>query len=338
LGEMAALSTIEKPIFTPEQMAGHAQMWSDDNIKNFPYLLINPMLDQMGQPVAAGPIGYTKVANIPPTMAALMQITEQDMQDLLGNQQSGEQIDSNISGKAVELIQNRLDMQTYIYISNFAKAKKRSCEIWLSMAKDVYVESKRKMKVINESGEKSSIELMKPVIDEDTQSMNYENDLSEANFDVDIEVGPTSTSRKSSTVRSLTNMLSITQDPETAQVLQSMIMMNMEGEGIGEVRDYFRQKLIRMGVVKPTDEEAQQIAQEQANQPPDPNAEFLKASADAAEAKAAGDRAKTILTVAQADKTHAETLKIQHDAKINEADIKLRATETEHRMNMQQNT
>lgn len=333
LGEMAALSTIEKPIFTPEQMAGHAQMWSDDNIRNYPFLLINPMLDQMGQPVAAGPIGYTKVANIPPTMAALMQITEQDMQDLLGNQQAGEEIDSNISGKAVELIQNRLDMQTYIYISNFAKAKKRSCEIWLSMAKEIYVEEKRKKKIIDSSGEASSIELMRPVTNEDTGEMEYENNISEANFDVDIEVGPTSASRKSSTVRSLTGMLQITQDPETAQVLQSMIMMNMEGEGISEVRDYFRQKLIRMGVIKPTDEEAQQLAKEQANQPPDPNATFLQASADAAEAKAANDRAKTLLTVAQVDKTHAETIKIEHDAKINEADIKLRAAETSHRMN-----
>lgn len=338
LGEMAALSSIEKPIFTSEQMAGHAQMWSDDNIVNYPYLLINPILDQMGQPVATGPIGYTKVANIPPTMAALLQITEQDIQDLLGNQQAGEQIESNISGKAVELIQNRLDMQTYIYISNFAKAKKRSGEIWLSMAKEIYVEEDRKMKTIDSSGEKSSVTLSKPIIDKDTQQIQYENDLTEANFDVDIEVGPTSSSRRSSTVKSLTGMLAITQDPETAQVLQSMVMMNMEGEGISEVRDYFRQKLIRMGVVKPTDEEAQQLAQEQANQQPDPNAEFLKASADAAEAKAASDRARTLLTVAQADKTQAETIKIQHDAKINEADIQLRAAETSHKINNVENT
>lgn len=338
LGEMAALSSIEKPIFTPEQMFGHAQMWSDDNIVNYPYLLINPVLDQMGQPVATGPIGYTKVANIPPTMAALLQITEQDMQDLLGNQQAGEQIESNISGKAVELIQNRLDMQTYIYISNFAKAKKRSGEVWLSMAKEIYVEESRKMKVINQSGEKSSVTLSKPIIGKESETLEYENDLTEANFDVDIEVGPTSTSRRSSTVKSLIGMLEITQDPETAQVLQSMVMMNMEGEGISDVRDYFRQKLIRMGVVKPTDEEAQQLAQEQANQQPDPNAEFLKASADAAEAKAASDRARTLLTVAQADKTQAETIKIQHDAKINEADIQLRAAETSHKINNVENT
>jgi hypothetical protein len=32
-----------------------------------------------------------------------------------------------------------------------------------------------------------------------------------------------------------------------------MAMMNMEGEGIGDVRDYFRMRLVKMGVIKPTD-------------------------------------------------------------------------------------
>jgi len=42
LGEISALSSVEKPILTPEQVAGHQMMWADDNIKNFPYLLLTP--------------------------------------------------------------------------------------------------------------------------------------------------------------------------------------------------------------------------------------------------------------------------------------------------------
>lgn len=308
LGEISALSSVEKPILTPEQVAGHQMMWADDNIKNFPYLLVNPITDANGNQAISGPIGYTKPPQIPQALAALLQITEQDMQDLLGNQQAGEELQPNISGKAVELIQNKLDMQTFIYMSNMSKAIKRSGEIWLSMAKDVLVEEGRKMKSIGPQNEMQSVELAKPVVNEKGE-IETENDLSEAEFDVNVDVGPSSSSKRAATVRALTGMASLTDDAETKQVLGAMAMMNMEGEGITEVRDYFRKKLLRMGVVKPTEEEQQSMAEEQANQKPDPNTQYLQAAADEATANATQARAKTILTVAQADETKAKTMK-----------------------------
>ena len=308
LGEISALSSVEKPILTPEQVAGHQMMWADDNIKNFPYLLVNPITDANGNQAISGPIGYTKPAQIPQALAALLQITEQDMQDLLGNQQAGEELQANISGKAVELVQNKLDMQTFIYMSNMSKAVKRSGEIWLSMARDVLVEEGRKMKSIGPQNEMQSVELAKPMVNEKGE-IETENDLSEAEFDINVDVGPSSASKRAATVRALTGMASLTDDPETKQVLGAMAMMNMEGEGITEVRDYFRKKLLRMGVVKPTEEEQQTMAEEQANQQPDPNTQYLQAAADEATANATQARAKTILTVAQADETKAKTMK-----------------------------
>ena len=55
-------------------------------------------------------------------------------------------------------------------------------------------------------------------------------------------------------------------------VLGAMAMMNMEGEGISDVRDYFRQKLLKMGVVQPTEAEAEELMMAMQNQQPDPNA------------------------------------------------------------------
>ena len=307
LGEISAMSSVEKPIFTPEQIASHQIMWAEDNIKNYPYLLVNPLTDGNGNVTAVGPVAYTKAPEIPPAMAALLQITEQDMQDVLGNQQAGEQLQPNISGKAVELIQGKLDMQTFIYVSNMSKAIRRSGEIWLSMAKDILVDEGRKMKGVGTSGEVEGIELLRPMANQETGEVEHENDLSDADFDVSVDVGPSSASKKQSTVRSLTGMMQITQDPETLQVLGAMAMMNMEGEGISEVRDYFRHKLIKMGVVKPTDEELKELQAEQANTPPDPNAEFLQASADQAQAQAVKARADTVLVVAKAQESKAKT-------------------------------
>jgi len=308
LGEISALSSIEKPIMTPEQVAGHQLMWAEDNLRDYPYLLINPVTGADGGTQISGPVAYTKSAAIPPAMAALLQITEQDMQDILGNPQGADKMVSGVSGKAVEMIQTRVDMQTFIYMSNFAKGMKRCGEIWLSMARDIYTEDKRKMKTIAPTGEASVIELMKPMIDPETGAVVMENDLSNATFDVVSEVGPSSSSKRAATVRALTGMLQITTDPETAQVLTAMAMMNMEGEGVGDANAYFRKKLLRMGVVQPTDKEAEELMAEMQGKPQDPNAMYLQAAAENEMAKAAKARADTVETVASAELKRAQTL------------------------------
>jgi hypothetical protein len=308
LGEISALSTVEKPIFTPEQVSGHEMMWADDNLKNYPYLLLNTVTDANGQEALSGPVGYTKPPQIPPALAGLLQITDADMNDLLGRQESGEEIVSNISGKAVELIQQRLDMQTFIYMSNMSKAIKRAGEIWLSMARDILVEPNRKMKSIGYGGELDTVTLSQPVLNPDTGQVEHKNDLGRAKFDVAVDVGPSSSSKRQATVRALLGMIPLSSDPETQQVLTSMAMMNMEGEGIADVRKYFRKRLIAMGVVEPTDSEAKQLMQEmQAAQQPDPQAIYLEAEAEKARAMAIKAQADTEWTIARAEETRAKT-------------------------------
>jgi hypothetical protein len=206
------------------------------------------------------------------------------------------------------MIQSRVDMQTFIYMSNFAKGMKRCGEIWLSMARDIYTEDKRKMKTIAPTGDAGMVELMQPTIDPETGAMVMANDMSNATFDVVSQVGPSSSSKRAATVRALTGMMQITQDPETQQVLTAMAMMNMEGEGVSDANAYFRKKLLRMGVVEPTEDEAQELMAEMQGQPQDPNAMYLQAAAEEATAKAAQARASTVKTVADAELSRAKTV------------------------------
>lgn len=317
LGELSALSSTEKPILTPEQMAGHSVMWSEDNLKNYPYLLVNPITGADGNPMPAGPLAYTKPPAIPQAMAALLQLTEQDMQTILGSQGEADKMVSNISGKAVELIQTRMDMQTFIYVSNFAKAVRRVGEIWLSMAKDVYVESGRQMKTVSPADDAGQIELMRKNVNE-SGSVVYENDLSKARFDVAVDVGPSSASRREATVRSLIGLMQVSSaDPETMQVLQSMAIMNMQGEGIQDVRDFFRQKLVKMGALKPTEEESKKMAAAAQNK--DPQSQALEAMAEEAQAKAAKARTEVLETVANVELKKAQTLETDASTKLKEA-------------------
>jgi hypothetical protein len=311
LAEISALSSNTVPIMTGEQVAGHEDEWAEGNIKDYPYRIINPVTGPGGELQNIGPVGYTQPAIVPPALAALIQISDVDQRDLSGNQQSGDDIISGVSGKAVEMIQTRLDMQTFIYMSNFADAKKASGEVWLSMAKELYVEEGRRMKKLGEEGKVGMIELMSPTVDENGELI-VENDLTSATFDVVVDVGPSSSSKKSATVRALTGMMQTTQDPATLDIITSMSMMNMEGEGMGDVREYFRKKLVRSGVVPPTKEDQAEMEAEAANTK-DPNAEYLAAAAEEAQAKAANERASTIETIANAELKKAQAQKIMYE-------------------------
>jgi hypothetical protein len=204
---------------------------------------------------------------------------------------------------------------------------KRCGEIWLSMAKEVYIEDKRKMKTIAPTGEAGMVELMQPSIDQETGEVVMQNDLSTATFDVVAEVGPSSTSKREATVRALTGMLQITADPETQQVITAMAMMNMEGEGISDANAYFRKKLLRMGVVKPTDDEAQELMAEMQGQPQDPNAMYLQAAAEEATAKAAQARATTVKTIADAELSRAKTVETLSNVDMDSQDHALNLAE-----------
>jgi hypothetical protein len=306
LGEISALSSIEKPIMTPEQVAGHQVMWSEDNLKNYPYLLINPVTGPDGSMQVSGPTAYTKSPVIPPAMAALLQVTEQDMNDILGNQQEGDKIVSNISGDAMEMVQQRLASQAFLYISNYAKAVQRCGEIWLSMAKDIYVEPRRRMKGLNEQGKTDTIELLKPTMGENGE-VEYENDLSTADFDVVADVGPSFATQRAATRRSLLGMMQFaSSDPQTQKILLATLMQNLEGDGVQEVADFMRRELVTAGVVKPTDEEAAALAQAAQNQQPDPNVLYIQAVSEKERAQAQKAQADSVNALADAQLKRAK--------------------------------
>jgi hypothetical protein len=305
LGEISALSSIEKPIMTPEQVAGHQVMWAKDNLENYPYLLVNPITGPDGSMQVSGPVAYTKSAAVPPAMAALLQVTEQDIDDILGNQREGDKIVSNISGDAVEMVQQRLEMQAFLYMSNYAKAVQRCGEIWLSMARDVYVEPKRKMKGVDEEGRASTIELMQPVMDENG-ALTSRNDVTQATLDVVTSVGPSFATQRAATRRTLLSMMQFAQDPQIQKMLLAALMQNIEGDGVKDVAKFMRKEMVAAGVMEPTQEEAQALAQAAQNQQPDPNVLYVQAAAEKERAQAQKAQADSVNALADADLKRAK--------------------------------
>lgn len=285
LAEIAADSVKEKPIFTPEQIAGHEDMWARDNIDRFAYLLVNPMTDAAGNVLPPGPLGYTKSPAIPPALAGLIQLVGADLQELLGTSGDQQEVVSNISAKAVELIQNRLDMADFIFMDNLKQSMRRSGEIWHSMARDLYDEDDRPMRVVNPDGSDEIAKLRQPKKGED-EKVSYVNDPAGGKFRVIADVGPSFTTRRDGTVRAVTGMLQFVKDPTDQAVLTSVAVKNLEGEGLEAVKKHFRMKLLTLGLEKPNDEEATELKAAQANQQPDAQQEFLMAEAQKSLAQA----------------------------------------------------
>jgi hypothetical protein len=310
LAEIAATGSTKKPIFAPEQMPpAIAQLWADDNLKRNPYLLAVPIKDAQGQIVQAGPSAYLEPPEVPSALAALIQLLGADMQQVLGGQEATEKVVSNVAHKALQLIQNNLDMQSFIYMDNMAKAMRRSGEIWYSMAKDLYVEEERKMRTISVDGQEDFVELNRPIQGKNDE-VSFENDLTEGKYGVWVDVGPSYANRRDSTIQALVQMLQFAGgDAETSNAIIGMIIKNLDGEGISELQDWVRRRLVQGGIVKPTEEEAQEMAQQQQNQQPDPNSAFLLASAEKERQLAQKAEADTQVSRANVDKIISETIK-----------------------------
>lgn len=309
LGEINAYSPLEKPIFLPEQILGHELAWANDSVNNNTYLLVNPITDAQGNPQPVGPIGYTKPPDIPASLAAMASIVSENLKEVLGNQEQAEQANPNMSGKAYELVTSRLDMQAYIYMSNMAKAMRRSGEVWLGMAREAYVEQGRKMKSLGPQGELASVELQREILGDDG-SVTYENDMTAASFDVAVDVGPASASKRSAVIRNLMGVMQLIQDPAAAQVIGYTILNNTDGEGMDGLRDFARQKLLALGAAKPTEEEQEEMAAAAQAQAPDPQAQLAMSLAKEAEAKTIKAGADAQLAEANAKKASADTIRI----------------------------
>ncbi|EPS1554649.1 portal protein [Proteus mirabilis] len=369
LADSAAQDPGSVPIVGKQQIKGLEKHWADRNSKRPAFLPLNEITDKQGNVIApASAIGYTQPQPLNQAMAALLQQTSLDIQEVTGASQAMQQMPSNIAKETVNSLMHRSDMASFIYLDNMAKSLKRAGEVWLSMAREVYG-SDRQVRVVNEDGT-DDIALMSVTIrDKQTGEIVAMNDLSTGRYDVTVDVGPSYTARRDATVSVLTNLLAgmLPQDPMRA-VVQGIILDNMDGEGLDEFKEYNRNQLLTQGVVKPRNAEEEQIVAQAQQQAQQPNAELLAAQgvylqgqaevqktkneelsiqvkAFQAQTEARVAEAKVVQLLASADSTKRaeirEALKMLHnfqkeqgDSLRADAELILKATDTQHKQSL----
>ncbi len=314
LAENSASTGQEVPIFDPDQVQGEiAQLWADRN--NKPYLLARALRDNDGNIVHHGPTSYLKPAQLDGSTQELLQIVPAFVQDLTGGAPQ-DTLDPDMSGKAIQALQKREDMNTQNINDNIRNSIEWSGTVYQSMAADGIYTSQRMVRTIGKDETEGQAMLLKTVMDEKTGKLIQANDLTGKKFQSFADVGPQYDSLKEQTVEDLKGMLetmiNVPGGDQYMPAILATLLDNITGVGLGPLKDLNRRNMIMQGLIKPeTDEEKEMLAQaqEQQNQP-DPQQQLIEAAAMQAEGEARERESKVLVNAADANKKQAETQEI----------------------------
>lgn len=318
LADTASQDPGQIPIVGMEQIRGLEKHWEARNKKRPAFLPLREVKDKAGNIISgATPAGYTQPAVMNQALAALLQQTSADIQEVTGGSQAMQQMPSNISQETVSNLMNRSDMASFIYLDNMAKSLKRAGEVWLSMAREVYG-SDREVRVVNDDGTDDIALMNAQVVDRQTGNVVALNDLSTGRYDVTVDVGPSYTARRDATVSALTQVLQtmLPQDP-MRPVIQGIILDNLDGEGMDDFKEFNRKQLLASGAVKPRNQKEQQIVQQAqmaAQNQPDPNMVLAQAQMVAAQAEAQKAQNETA-------QVQIKAFSAQQDAQLSQAQV-----------------
>lgn len=269
LADIVSRSGRRKPIFTDEQIAGYEDMYNltgADN--NFPYLKQNHY-DTDGNPLPVGPVGETPDPTVPPALIQSLQESRMAVDDVASPGLPQDITDPDLSGKAVQALQKRLDMQSYTYQDHHKYAMRRDGEVYASMFRDV-MDSEQEITLVEIDGTASREMINKSQINWETMETEVVNDVRNMMFEVYADIGPAFESVKQQNREELKELINglHPQDPMRGLLMNQYIMM-LDGTAMEDVKDYARKQSILQGVTKPkTPEEEQMLAQSQESQGP----------------------------------------------------------------------
>lgn len=285
LADIVSRSPRPKPIFSPEQISGFEFMYEENGAdNNYPYYLQN-RFDSNGNPLPVGAMAVMPEQTMPNALAASIDLSRQAVEDVANPGVPQDIADADLSGKAAAIMQNRIDQQSMVYQQNMKHAKRRDAEVWAGMA-SVIMDTPRAVTITKPDGSREQVQMMDVILDKESGSLVTLNDLSNMEFEVYADIGPSYSTQREQTVEQLGGMVAAMPpgDPmRQALMLKQLVLM--QGVEFDDIRDYANKQLILQGVKEPsTDEEKailQQAKQQQQGQQ-DPNmligqAEVMKA-------------------------------------------------------------
>jgi len=342
LADIVSRSPRPKPIFFPEEIQGFEHMYEEAGSENnLPYYLRN-RLSANGEPLNMGDPARMPEQPIPSALIASINLSREAVADVANPGLPQDIADPDLSGKAVYALQNRLDQQSMVYQTNRKHARRRDAVIYASMASEIH-DAPRNVTITKPDGARENVQIMEMVIDKETGEPTVLNDITNMEFEVFADIGPSYTSQKQQDRDSLETLISRlpTGDPMGNALMLKYIML-MDGIYFEDMRKYANKQLLLTGIKEPETDEDKAIvqqAQEASQGQDDPNmvlamAEDKKGDAALMEAQRKGVETKAKIVneqgKLQVSVFEAQTgrMNSQVDAEKAGADIRYKKIET----------
>lgn len=315
MAEMSATSPRRTPIFSPEQMDdpdGIIQaLWHKAQYEDLPYLLANPAIDpKTGNLIANGPLAYLEPPALDQTSTALLEITGGYLQQETGGAPQ-DVLDPDSSGKAILAQAQRIDMNTQPIMDNVKTSLQRAGEVYRWIAADVY-SAPRTVTALGLDGDEYEARLFDVVIDRQTGRPQNIHDITRGRFEVVVDTGPSYQSRRQATVDSLSELLQVVgEDSPYFGPMMAMLIDNIDGSGLDKLKQFNNRIMLQLGLREPEDEqEAAMVEQMRQPQPPGPEEELLRATAQKELAEAQESQSRSQRNMIEAE---IKTLEFQKD-------------------------
>lgn len=266
IGEAAATTQKDMPIFTGDQVEGREKQLSEMHLGEYNYAVINPVIDEAtGNSSPIGPVGQWNASRVDPNNAAVVDLAQNFIQNGTGSNPT--QIEeAQVSGVAVDKLKQILDANTIILRENIKKGFIRAGLVYQSMAEEVY-DSPRTEYIQNVDGTDRAVQLYKPAMNEKTGEPEYQNTLSGKKFLCSVDAGASYRTQRRESLEALKEIAQLAKDAGMGEYLQFIFAEMIElvdGAGLQDLKEFNRFKMLVSGMRKPESDEDKAILEQQA--------------------------------------------------------------------------
>lgn len=314
--DIVSKSPRKKPMFFPEQIAGFEDMYMAE--EDYPYYLINQK-GENGEQLPPGPVQYLENAEIPQANGYMLEAATQAIREVSGLGVNAQQVSGQqVAFDTVNQLNQRADMESYIFLDNLSTAMRRDGEIYASIVNEIY-DVPRNVLITREDGSEEEVQVLQQVMDLQQGQVVTLNDI-RGRYETYVDVGPSYQSQREASEAKLIDLISkVGMNTPIGQMLVLQYLTLQDGKVTESVRKYANRQLVLMGFKEPESEEEQQAlmqAQQQQQNQQDPNmvlaqAEMLNAQAQVMKANDQNQQTqiKAFTAQSQAAKSQAETVK-----------------------------
>ena len=292
-------------IATAKQVAKFKQDWKEANEKNRPVLLYEvdgqaPPPQRQSPPASSG------------AMSEQLMRAANAMKSTTGIYDAGLGARSNEqSGKAILARQRESDVGTSEFLDNLAASIAYTGEIIIELIPHIY-DTERQIRVLSEDGSETFEEVNKRL--QTPEGEKLINALFIGKYGVNVTTGPSYTTRRQEAADSMMDFMRV--NPQAGQIVMDLVAKNMDWPGADQFAERF-QKMLPPQIQPDTDDPEELQKRQQALQQAAQAAQIQRRGIVAEIAEKEGKAAKTM---ADAQKTAAETANVASDTRLTDVE------------------